>query len=498
MRYLDCVLQARPLTQGGSLAISLPLIIGVFSALGILAFSTHQILGDPDTLLHLKIGQWILAHHAVPMMDYFSHSLPGEVWIAHEWLSEVILATVYQWGAWAGLVLLAASCLSLTLVVLMRFLLKRMPPIYAILFTAMGFFALSTHLLARPHVLVWPLLVIWCGALIKAQEQDQKPPYFLVLLMVLWVNLHGSFVFGLAFMFPIALEALLTCPNGRRRMLTRQWVLFIALALMSSLINPQGLAGAIFPFQVMNLQHLSSIVEWMPYRFSGLNPLEIILFVYFTLALMGLLRLPVIRAVVLLGLLHMALTHNRYVSVLGVVSPLLIANAFGRAYSAKTQEQVPSNIDYFFTRLTQPAGLYAILISVGLMLSGAMIGHQLGRYGPPGSTLVKEAIDAVEQSGHSGNVLNDYQFGGALIYRDIPVLVDGRADLYDQKIMGSYVDAMIDGKANAFDQMIGRHQLTWALLTPDSPGLTYFDHQAGWRRYYADQFAVVYFKTPLE
>lgn len=129
---------------------SLPLIIFIISTLGVLSFSTFQTLGDPDTFLHLKIGQWIISHQAVPMVDYFSHSLPGESWVAHEWLSELILLMVYQIGGWGGLVLLAASCLGLSLALLAMFLQRRMPPIYALLFTALAFFAV----LPLPLVLV--------------------------------------------------------------------------------------------------------------------------------------------------------------------------------------------------------------------------------------------------------------------------------------------------------------------------------------------------------
>ena len=195
-------LQAKPLrginrvlSQSPILNISWPLVIGVLSAIGVLVFSRYQTLGDPDTFLHLRIGQWIIDHSAIPRVDLFSHSLVGEKWIAHEWLSGVILATVYRLGGWGGLVLLVAACLSITLAYLMGYLQKRVPPIYAIFFTGLTFFAVSTHLLARPHILVWPLLVIWVGTLITAQEQNRRPPFWLIGLMILWVNLHGSFIF---------------------------------------------------------------------------------------------------------------------------------------------------------------------------------------------------------------------------------------------------------------------------------------------------------------
>ena len=474
---------------------SLPLIVFIISTLGVLGFSTFQTLGDPDTFLHLTIGQWMISHHAVPIVDYFSHSLPGTHWVAHEWLSELILAMVYQMGGWGGLVLLVASCLGLSLALLAAFLQKRMPPIYALLFTALAFFALATHLLVRPHVLVWPLLLIWVGTLLDSAEHHLKPPYLLLLVMALWVNLHGSFIFGLAIIFPIALQALQNAPSQFRKVLMGQWLIFIGLAFATCLLNPQGLAGAIFPLQILNLEHLATIVEWMPYRFSGFNPLEILLFLYLALALLGLLRMPIITIVMLLGLLHMALTHNRYVSIFGLLSPMLIASAFGLAYAQKMLDQIPSKIDLFFSRLTLPAGSFAIMIAVGLTMMLAFIGNHMGRYHPPENILATSAINAFERSGRAGPVLNDYQFGGALIYRGIPVLIDGRADLYDQALMGNYVAGMIEGKPSALQNLIDQYQITWALLVPDSPAIAYFDRQKGWQRLYADGNAVIYFKN---
>ena len=479
-----------------SFRTSLPLIVFIVSVLGVLAFSTFQTLGDPDTLLHLRVGQWILSHQAVPTVDYFSHSLPGESWVAHEWLSELILLMVYQIGGWGGLVLLAASCLGLSLALLATFLQKRMPPIYALLFTALAFFAMSTHLLVRPHILAWPLLLIWVSSLLHAAEDHRKPPHLLLLVMVLWVNLHGSFIFGLAIIFPISLLALQNAPSQSRRALMKQWLIFIGLAFASCLLNPQGLAGAIFPLQILNLQNLTTIVEWMPYRFAGFNPLEILLYVYLVLALLGLLRLPIMSIMMLLGLLHMALTHNRYVSIFGLLSPMLIASAFGQSYAQKMVDQLPSKIDDFFSRLTLPAGFYAIVTVGGLMMFTAWMGNQMNRYAPPERTLATLALNAFESSGKTGPVLNDYQFGGALIYRGLSVLIDGRADLYDQKLMGSYVAAMIDGKPSALTNLIDEYHISWALLVPESPAIPYFDNQIGWKQFYADSHAVIYFKNP--
>ena len=79
-------------------------------------------------------------------------------------------------------------------------------------------------MLARPHLLAWPLLAWWTWLMLRAREQDRAPPLAAALLMVLWANLHGSFVFGLAIAAAFGLEALVASPDRPRAL--RQWALF--------------------------------------------------------------------------------------------------------------------------------------------------------------------------------------------------------------------------------------------------------------------------------
>src|SRR5689334_7950950 len=74
---------------------SWPLIIASAALARALA-QPAALLNDPDTYLHIAAGRWMLAHQALPTQDPFSHSLAGAVWVAHEWLAEVIFAAVYD------------------------------------------------------------------------------------------------------------------------------------------------------------------------------------------------------------------------------------------------------------------------------------------------------------------------------------------------------------------------------------------------------------------
>ena len=46
---------------------------------------------DPDVGWHIKTGEWMVHHHAVPHADIFSFTRAGTPWIAHEWLSELLI-----------------------------------------------------------------------------------------------------------------------------------------------------------------------------------------------------------------------------------------------------------------------------------------------------------------------------------------------------------------------------------------------------------------------
>lgn len=285
-----------PCAQGAPLGLSWPLLVGLVCTVLPLALLSFSTLEDPDTAMHLAIGEWIFQHGRIPTTDPFSYTLQGSPWIAHEWLAECVMAVFNRVAGWHGLALMALLCLGGTLAYLLRFMLQRMPPIYALLFTALAAAPLATHLLARPHVLTWPLLAWWLGQLVQANEQERAPPWWLAGLMVLWANLHGSFTLGLALVPAMALDALFSRAPGRRQAVWRQWLPFFALTLLAAMATPSGWRGIWFTFHLIDLKYLHYISEWQPA--SGLNfwPLELWVAALLGLGALGLLRLPPLAA----------------------------------------------------------------------------------------------------------------------------------------------------------------------------------------------------------
>ncbi|HEY6048422.1 MAG TPA: hypothetical protein VIV07_05175, partial [Sphingomicrobium sp.] len=132
--------------------------------------SSKTIFNDGDVSWHIATGQWILDHHAIPHVDPFSYTWLGKPWVPIEWLAEVLYASAYRLAGYGGVAaLVTAALMALHAIVYFnasRFLRSALLPVVAM------DFVLVPMLLARPHVLSWPLLALWTWLMLRAREQD--------------------------------------------------------------------------------------------------------------------------------------------------------------------------------------------------------------------------------------------------------------------------------------------------------------------------------------
>lgn len=477
--------------------LSWPLIVCVCTIVGLLGYRPDVMLTDADTYWHLAAGRWMLEHGAVPTLDAFSHSMPGAPWTAFEWLSELVMLGAYRLAGWAGLAALAACCFGLVLAVLMRFLLARMEPVHALLFTVLAASMLATHLLARPHVMAWLLLALWMSTLVNAAEARSGPPWWSLGLMVLWANMHGSFLLGLLLGAGVALDAVLAHPRGMRPAAAKRWGLFVALSLGAGMLTPSGTQVFWHAVYIMGMKFsLTRIGEWLSPNFQKPSAMELWLLLVLALALSGRVRLPWLRAVLLLGLVHLALKHQRNIAVLGLVAPFLIATPFARHwYATGTPNRDAQALDRWFLSLAAPARPMAIAVLACAAALFIAASTHLRPTEPSPMITPKAAVDAATAAGARGKVLNEYGFGGFLIHAGIPVFIDGRADMYGDAFVENFSDALRVKDRKQFLAFLDAHGFQWSLLTPGTAAIAVLDDLPGWRRVYADDTAVVHVRT---
>ncbi len=460
----------------------LPAALAVAAACYLLLLALGgRLLGDADTFWQISVGDWILAHAAVPHVDVYSWTMAGQPWISSQWLAQVVFAELYAVAGWGGVVVASAASIALAFGLLTRFLTEKLAPLPALVMVAGAFVLASPHMVARPHVLALPVMVAWVAGLMRALDARRAPSWMLLPLMTLWANLHGGFTLGLAFIAPLAVEALWLAPRAARARVALRWGGFALAALAAACVTPYGPESILVTRRVLALgRGLLLIGEWQPQDFAKLAGFELCLLFGIGFALYRGLRLPPIRLIVLLGLVHMALAHSRNGEVLGLLAPLVIAAPMapqlGRAEPAERAHALP-------------------VFVVALALIGASIAlpSALG-YAPRPAIAPARAVAAVEASGKT-HLLNSYDFGGYLIFNHIAPYIDGRTELYGETFLLNHDRAVRLLDVGAFLRLLAAKQIDVTLLSPATPANGLLDRLKGWKRVYADDVAVVHVRV---
>ena len=197
---------AKTVRERNRVGVSLPLIFAVGTFVLIITHG-NAVLRDPDTMWHIVVGRWIIAHGAIPLHGLFSATMANAPWLDQEWLGEALMSWGYDHFGWIALAAGTALCEAAAIAILLRVLLGVLSPFHAMFATILAGGLSSPHLLARPYILTIPILVVWVAALVRARIEDRAPSPWFVALIVLWANLHGSFVFGIGIAALLAAEA---------------------------------------------------------------------------------------------------------------------------------------------------------------------------------------------------------------------------------------------------------------------------------------------------
>jgi hypothetical protein len=434
--------------------------------------SSKSIFNDGDVSWHIATGQWILAHGQIPRTDPFSFTWAGKPWVPIEWLAETIMASAYRFAGYSGISALATAALIALHAVIVSNATRFVRPLAALGAIIAMDVVLIPMMLARPHLLAWALLAFWTSLMVHARQKDRAPPLAAALLMVVWTNLHGSFVIGLVVAAALGLEALLASSDRSRAL--RQWGLFGVACLIAVFVNANGLEGVLHPLKIANLSMLPLVDEWKPSN-PAVTP-------FFFVVLAGVLALiwvkrpamhPV-RWVLLCALLGLALLQVRHQAVLAIVAAVILPEAFAKG-SARGEAE--GKVWWLV------GAAAATLIVVRLFMPMTPPENEANPW---------NLIAAVPPDLRSQPVLNGYVMGGPLILSGIRTYVDGRGDMYGDELVIGY-KSITDGDAAKFEEAVQRWGIRWAILPHRYRKLVaLIDRSPGWKRIHQDEVGVIY------
>ena len=488
--------------------LALPTIGNIIfvSLLLILTFNSRQgLLRDGDTGYHIRTGEIILQTWHVPTRDPYSFHSPPLAWTAHEWLSEVIMAAIFRWSGLTGIVLFFAGLLALTHWLLYRSLRARSDAIVlCVIVAVLASATSSSHWLARPHAFSLLLTVIWYLCLDRFQyRHDSRIIYYLPLLVLLWVNLHGGFIIALIltgiYFAGNVLFAIGANPSERPeyRRKARQLLLLLPALLGVCLVNPFGINLLWFPLRLTSDRFLMDrVLEFLPPNFHDALPFKYMFFAMIGALALSRSSLNIIEAALVLLLSYMALYSARYMSLFAIIiSPILLKTA----ESALTR--LPDQVLQFYrkrnrnlTAIDQNLNGYLWPVAGVIFVSALALGGRV-KFQFDHKRFPVAAVEFLKREPISGNMFNSDEFGDYLIFAAWPryrVFIDGRSDMYRERFINSYYT--IANALPGWTAELAKYDISWVIFDTESPLTAALQGQNDWQLIYSDRIATIFVK----
>ena len=462
--------------------------VGVLIA-GALTFFFARTKADPDLWGHLRFGLDSLATGHIVRADTYSYVTGDQQWVNHEWLAEAITALAYTFAGASGLI--ALKILLLLLVAAIVYAHLRHSDVAAggaaLLLVPLFETLLPWTGSLRPQLFSYLGFAVILSILIRAEKSSTRWLWWAPPVFGLWVNLHGGFLAGLAF---VLLWAALHVVFGWRPV-TRRWQPVslraigpaLAVTIFATLMNPYGMDLLVFLQTAFTPR--SEIAEWHPLHPIAAEGIGYV--VMLVLATIGFVRSRRRPRPALIGLLLAAallpLTARRHLPLFGIAWALIagehIADAWPRLLAGSSTGS-PRRSAWV---LPLAIGLAAVAIATPRMKAIEV----------DGGFFPVRAVQLIKESGVEGRLAVAFDWGEYALWHLSPrlkVSVDGRREtVYSTAVYAESVD-FIYGTGD-WDRLL-RRGADLVLVSRQFPVYNLMKLERGWSLVYEDDVAAVF------
>ncbi|MBN2389065.1 MAG: hypothetical protein JXB85_18760 [Anaerolineales bacterium] len=453
-------------------------------------------VADPDFWWHLRTGQWIAENQSTPRSDPFSYTNFGKEWVAHEWLSELVIYGLHQMGGFGLLIVIFA--LIITVAFGLVYLRSEGQPYVAGFALLLGALATAPTWGVRPQIFSFLLSSLFLLLLDRFDETGKHSPLIpLPFLMLLWVNLHAGFALGIGLIGVYGaselvhlVKALVARSRPDQVQAFRRGLalgIVILLSGLAVLINPNGTRMFIYPFETLHSPSMQQFIqEWFSpdFHLPEWQPLAWLLVILIAAGLLG--RQPVRIPHLLLTLIfaYATLRSMRHVPLFALAAiPLLAGQAAGVLRPGPRVRKAA-----LLPGWAGPLLLAFLLLAVGFQATAVLQEQPTSE----SEAYPVAAVDWIITHQPEGNIYNTYGWGGYLIWRLYPdylVYIDGRADLYGDEFIYDYLE--IYRAEPGWQARLEASGVTLALLEPTSPLANAMLASSEWQVVYANDDSVL-------
>jgi hypothetical protein len=460
-----------------------------------------QPLADPDFFWHVKVGEWILAHRAIPLHDLFTDTVATHPFVAHEWGSEVIMSVIIRAfgfpgvSVYFGIITWAAFlCLLATM--------RRVSYPIAGLTLVLGVVAGTPIWGPRTQMITFGLVVLLLFLLRRYRyTAERRWLYPIPLIFVIWVNLHAGFTIGLIFLaMTVVGEALYRAfrkveADGRPPAPMRPLLLVSLVAALAVMINPNTFQIYLYAAQTQfSPAQQKLIVEWFSPDFHLLEvrPFELMLLLLPVLLTVSTRKPRVTDLLFVLATTVLALQSVRHIALFVAATVPVFAELGQGAWEALTggrrvlRDPLPNPV----------LGTLNALILLGVTIAVLVVSIPHVRSGPTSPAVRKDypvaAVDSLQADPPPGQMFNQYGWGGYLTYRLWPqkkVFIYGDAAVMGDPFLNEFQSIELI-RPNFRDTLRARN-VTWVIDSPGIPLLVALSQTDEWVQVYSDTVATV-------
>lgn len=469
---------------------------------------------DSDTWWHLRAGQRILEQRTWLTSDPFSYTRLGAEWRYPGWLVEVPLVLLFQALGPGGLNLWTACMVTLAFMILWSVIPGG--PFLRAFVLILAAAASAVYWAARPYLVTF-VFFSWYVWVLETWRAGRSRPWHLISLpvvMLAWGNSHGGFAAGF-----LLWGAYLAAAVGERVARRLDWIngtgefqsqnlvtfgLAGAGMLVAACLNPAGPAMLGYPFRTVSIGALQAYIqEWQSPDFHLRQTQPFLGLILVLLAGLGgsRRRLALVDCFTVGGFLYMSLMAGRNIALFALVTTPVVArhwqdilDRMGEIYLSRRGLLQSSPLPLLTQRI-----LNAVLISVLCLAALA----RLALAWPASAnekvfrqTLPVQAVRFLRTQRPPGRLFNSYNWGAYLLWSlpEYPVFVDGRTDLYDDRVIQQWLQIMQAGAG--WQATLDEYQVGVILIEAGSTLDRVLENRQNWQPIYRDELAVIYQRRP--
>jgi hypothetical protein len=435
---------------------------------------TLSMLTDPDIWWHLANARILSTTHQFIQTEPYSFTVAGQPWINPEWLSEIPYWLGYRSLELRGVYLVAWLIFSANmLLIYWRGYLKSRHAGAAFWAACLGFILTAVN--SGPRTIIFGYLCMSAELLILDRSERGRGGvlWFLPPLFCIWINLHGSWLIGIALlalyiscgMFRLRLGTLeqdAFSPSDRNRLLA----IFTA-SLAALMINPYGWRLVWNPLDMMFNQkmNIASVSEWQPLKLGSLQG-SMVVFVIGLMVLANCMRgrkWNLFELALIFFAWYSAIDHMRFMFLAAVLVMPLLAVDFERSFCTETdQKTIPA--------MNALLALGALCFVLYMFPSEAALKEKVE------STFPLRTIRSIQPSWRVFNL--DY-VGGRMAFDSKANFIDSRIDTFEHHgILQDYLKtmSMVDSL-----ELLDRYRIDHVLVLNAQPLSYLLKHTQGWK-----------------